>query len=296
LMPLLETLYNAPFKTSNHIYMVLIILLILSHDSSFNVSIHKLILPYVPWYVERRLTQTSLGSLVVIILTRTVRYNLFKNRDVYMYTNCLAILANMAPHFHRLSSYASQRLVSLFDMLSRKYHKLAEIENAKMNAANGYPNVDNVPDDTSAELHMYSDFLKLVLEILNAVLTYALPRNPEVVYAVMHRQLIFLPYKNHPRFSELLENIYTVLDFFNSGVDSEETESSDWSVERVLEAIINQSRSWRGEGMKVFSQLRFAYKQEKHSEEFFVPYAWQLVLSGGEFDFNLERLHLFPVP
>lgn len=42
-MPLLETLYNAPRRTSNQIYMVLIILLILSQDSSFNASIHKLV-------------------------------------------------------------------------------------------------------------------------------------------------------------------------------------------------------------------------------------------------------------
>lgn len=41
-------------------------------------------------------------------------------QDVYLHTNCLATLANMAPHVHRLSAYASQRLVSLFDMLSRK--------------------------------------------------------------------------------------------------------------------------------------------------------------------------------
>lgn len=32
----------------------------------------------------------------------------------------------------------------------------------------------------SAELHIYTDFLRLVLEIINAILTYALPRNPEV--------------------------------------------------------------------------------------------------------------------
>lgn len=32
----------------------------------------------------------------------------------------------------------------------------------------------------AAELHLYADFLRLVLEILNAILTYALPRNPEV--------------------------------------------------------------------------------------------------------------------
>ena len=42
-------------------------------------------------------------------------------QDVYLQTTCLATLANMAPHAHHLSAYASQRLVSLFYMLSRKY-------------------------------------------------------------------------------------------------------------------------------------------------------------------------------
>ncbi|OMO86494.1 Dymeclin [Corchorus olitorius] len=37
-----------------------------------------------------------------------------------MHTTCLATLANMAPHVHRLNAYASQRLVNLFNMLSRK--------------------------------------------------------------------------------------------------------------------------------------------------------------------------------
>lgn len=38
--------------------------------------------------------------------------------------NCLATLANMAPHCHQLSAYAAERLVSLFDMLSKKYFHL----------------------------------------------------------------------------------------------------------------------------------------------------------------------------
>lgn len=41
-------------------------------------------------------------------------------QDVYLHTNCLATLANMAPHVHNLNSYASQRLVSLFHMLAKK--------------------------------------------------------------------------------------------------------------------------------------------------------------------------------
>ncbi|XP_068649972.1 uncharacterized protein [Aristolochia californica] len=295
LMPVLEMLYNASKRTANQIYMLLIILLILSQDSSFNASIHKLILPSVPWYQERLLHNTSLGSLMVVILIRTVKYNLSKLRDVYLHTNCLATLANMAPHVHRLSAYASQRLVSLFDMLSRKYTKLAELRNDKVHkwkvtSLEG----ESMAEDTSTELHIYTDFLRIVLEIINAILTYALPRNPEVIYAIMHRQEVFQPFKTHPRFNELLENIYTVLDFFNSRMDAQRMDG-EWSVEKVLQVIITTCRSWRGEGMKMFTQLKFTYEQENHPEEFFIPYVWQLVLSQSGFTFNPAAINLFPI-
>ena len=42
-MPILEALYDARRRTANQIYMLLIILLILSQDSSFNAGIHKLV-------------------------------------------------------------------------------------------------------------------------------------------------------------------------------------------------------------------------------------------------------------
>ncbi|CAL5436766.1 unnamed protein product [Camellia sinensis] len=171
--------------------------------------------------------------------------------DIYLHTNCLAILANMAPHVHRLSAYASQRLVSLFDMLLRKYTKLAELKHDKMRIGNGEPRGDSLLKEmASTELHIYTDFLRIVLEILNAILTYALPRNPEVVYAIMHRQEVFQPFRNHPRFNELLENIFTVLDFFNSRMDAQRM-NGEWSVEKVLEVIIINCRSWRGKGMKI---------------------------------------------
>ncbi|KAK1265782.1 hypothetical protein QJS04_geneDACA023212 [Acorus gramineus] len=295
LMPVLEMLYNASRRTSNQIYMLLIVLLILSQDSSFNASIHKLILPSVPWYQERLLHHTSLGSLMVIVLIRTVKYNLSKLRDVYLHTNCLATLANMAPHVHRLSAYASQRLVSLFDMISRKYSKLAEFQNDKIvKSKSSQLDGASIPEDLSTEFHIYNDFLRIVLEIINAILTYALPRNPEVIYAIMHRQEVFQPFKNHPRFNELLENIYMVLDFFNSRMDMQQTDG-EWSVDKVLQVIIVNCRSWRGDGMKMFTQLKFTYEQENHPEEFFIPYIWQLVLSHGGFSFNLDAINLFPV-
>ncbi|KAL2598642.1 hypothetical protein AAZX31_10G003100 [Glycine max] len=257
-------------------------------------DLDTLILPTVPWYKERLLYQSSLGSLMVIILIRTIQYNLSKLRDVYLHTTCLATLANMAPHVHRLSAYASQRLVSLFDMLSRKYNKLADLRDGKLNIAeNNSIERSSLVEDMSAELQIYTDFLRLVLEIINAILTYVLPQNPEVVYAIMHKQEVFQPFKNHPRFDELVENIYTVLDFFNSRMDAQRM-NGDWSVNLVLQVIIMNCRSWHADGMKMFTQLHFTYEQESHPEEFFIPYVWQLVLSRCGFEFNAGAIHLFP--
>ncbi|GMP85013.1 hypothetical protein CsSME_00038328 [Camellia sinensis var. sinensis] len=71
--------------------------------------------------------------------------------------------------------------------------------------------------------------------------------------------------------------------------------NGECSVEKVLEVIIINCRSWRGEGMKMFTQLRFTYQQESHPKEFFIPYVWQLVISRGSFSFNPSSLNLFPV-
>ena len=42
---------------------------------------------------------------------------------------------------------------------------------------------------------MYADFLRIVLEILNTVITAGLPHNPELVYALLHRQEVFAPFQ-----------------------------------------------------------------------------------------------------
>lgn len=45
-----------------------------------------------------------------------------------------------------------------------------------------------------------------------------------------------------------------ILDFFNSRIDAQHTDG-EWSVEKVLQVIVANSWSWRGEGMKVQNWL-----------------------------------------
>lgn len=176
------------------------------------------------------LRDTTLGSLLVVLLIRTIKYNLSKLRDVYLLTNCLAALANMAPHCQDTTAYASQRLVSLFDMLARKYARLADAAAAAGvdvlapgvegggggDGGGGGGGEGNYSyDGAPAEMHIFADFLRIVLEIINSTVTYALPKNPEVVYALLHRQELFEPFAQHPRFAELVLNIKNVLAYFN---------------------------------------------------------------------------------
>jgi Dyggve-Melchior-Clausen syndrome protein len=55
-------------------------------------------------------------------------------QDVYMQTNTLAALTNLAPHMSGLTSHAAQRLVSLFDMVARKHSKLAQFDSGTVSA------------------------------------------------------------------------------------------------------------------------------------------------------------------
>ena len=60
--------------------MSLIILLILSEDDLFNTSIHDVTMKNVEWYKERDLSEISLGGLLILVVIRTIQYNMLKMR------------------------------------------------------------------------------------------------------------------------------------------------------------------------------------------------------------------------
>lgn len=125
-IPILQTLYNAPDSTSHHIYMSLIVLLILSEDDGFNKAVHQIQLKNVLWYTESSISEISLGGLLILVVIRTIQYNMIKMRDKYLHTNCLAALANMSGQFRALHPYVAQRLVSLFETLAKKHARLEQ--------------------------------------------------------------------------------------------------------------------------------------------------------------------------
>jgi len=69
------------------------------------------------------------------------------------------------------------------------------------------------------ELQVYGDFLRIVLEILNCIIATNLPANPELVYALLHRQEVFMPFRVRwfSSFSRLSSSRSTLLPCVNKG-------------------------------------------------------------------------------
>lgn len=110
LLPLLSILYNASGRTPSQMYMLLIIILILSQDAAFARNIHTIALVSVPWYKDRLLHNTTLGT------SPTVAASL---RCVVVYCKCLTPLCTLigsSPHcmrnsgMHQVIGRADQRM------------------------------------------------------------------------------------------------------------------------------------------------------------------------------------------
>ncbi|XP_033020411.1 dymeclin isoform X3 [Lacerta agilis] len=275
-LPILEILYHVEERNSHHVYMALIILLILTEDDGFNRSIHEVILKNITWYSERVLTEISLGSLLILVVIRTIQYNMTRTRDKYLHTNCLAALANMSAQFRSLHQYAAQRIISLFSLLSKKHNKV--LEQATQSLRSSLSSDGSPLPDYAQDLNVIEEVIRMMLEIINSCLTNSLHHNPNLVYALLYKRDLFEQFRTHPSFQDVMQNIDLVISFFSSRI---EQAGAELSVERVLEIIKQGAVALPKDRLRKFPELKFKYVEEEQPEEFFIPYVWSLVYNSA---------------
>ncbi|XP_072309318.1 dymeclin [Eucyclogobius newberryi] len=274
-LPILEILYHVEDRNSHHVYMALIILLILTEDDAFTRSVHEVVLKNVPWYTERSLTEISLGSLLILVVIRTIQFNMTRTRDKYLHTNCLAALANMSAQFRCLHQYASQRIISLFALLSKKHNKVLEQATQSLRVRQG--NNTALPD-YAQDLNVIEEVIRMMLEIINSCLCNSLHHNPNLVYALLYKREMFEQFRMHPSFQDIMQNLDTMIGFFSQRL---EQAGSDLSVEQVQEVIMKGAQALPKDRLKKFPELKFKYVEEDQPEDFFIPYVWSLVFNSG---------------
>jgi len=293
-MPLLEVLYGSPERSSHHVYMGLIILLVLTEDGLFNKAVHQISVKNVPWYKERQLSEISLGGLLILVVIRTIQYNMTRMRDKYLHTNCLAALANMSAQFTDLHPFVAQKMMNLFSQLCKRHSRLVEQIRQSAMASQAEEQTDETTDaeqqDNLRDLEVLEEVLRMVLEILNSTLTSDLLHNPNLVYSVLYQRSTFAAFRGHPTFQDIITNIDTVIAYFSARLEPLGMNPSPGD---VLKTIKEGSRTFKKDKMKKQPELKFQYVEEESPEEFFVPYVWSLVCHTSRLYFNPNRILLF---
>ncbi|KAI9260057.1 Dyggve-Melchior-Clausen syndrome protein-domain-containing protein [Helicostylum pulchrum] len=272
-LPILKLIYESVEGKTNYsqVYILMTILLILSQDDVNNEAIQKIIVYNITWFTERPLLKSiSLGGLMTLVLIRTLQLNLSQQKDIFLHTNCLAILANMSNTMSDMHAYVAQRIVSLFELLARRFTKLVEKQS----------------DDVS----IYEDLLALILEIINSTLTHRLKHNSQLVYALLQKREIFAPFQLHQRLSDLVQNLDHVIHYFNARVSEANLKAP--SSNEVLRLIEQASRTWSNAKLVSLPDIKFQYEEERDSYEFFIPYIWALVHRRTFIYWSEEKSHV----
>ncbi|CAF4113336.1 unnamed protein product [Rotaria socialis] len=300
-LPILRVIYTATERNSHHVYMSLIILLILSEDDYFNRTVHDIKLKKLSWYTERSINEVTLGGLLISIVLRTIQFNIARMRDKYLHTNCLATLANMSSQFQNLHTYITQRIISLFNSLSRKHSKILDViqQQSKQDDTESVTvltnNIQSVASNDESfneniqDLSIIEDVMRMILEIINSCLTHTLRYNVNLIYALLYNREIFDYYRTHPSFQDILQNIDTVITFFAEKIDQLEQRSAEY-IKETLEINVKQFPLDR---LKKFPDLKFKYVEEEQPEDFFVPYIWSLVHKSCNFHWSSESALMF---
>ena len=224
---------------------------------SFIYSKYLQKLKHVTWYTERSITEISLGGLLVLIVIRTIQYNIFKMRDKYLHTNCLAALANMSSQFRDLHPYVSQRLISLFETLAKKHQKLLQMLRTTVPSCQQDTAVTLVQENVNIEqdLDALEEVLRMLLEIFNSCLSNQLVNNPNLIYTLLYKKDVFEPFSANPRFQDIVQNVKIIVKYFSQLLQAK-SQQNEVDATQVLLIIQQGGKQWSKEKIIVSVPLK----------------------------------------
>eukprot|EP01135_Chromosphaera_perkinsii_P000402 Nk52_evm49s78 gene=Nk52_evmTU49s78 len=286
LVPILKRLAENKPMNAHSLYIILIILLILSQSDKFNDRIHKVKIPDPEWYTEKVVNDITLGGATILVLLNTIQKNIASVKDVYLHTNCLAIMANMSCSFVKLHPYVCQKLVNITLLFFKKLQRYLKLE--KEYVERGELSDDEAPSDSV----IFGDFLRLMLQVLTNALNCNLKNNPHLIYTLLYQRESFLEMAKYPKFSELASSITKILSYFNNNVEKDKKNHWMYTYDDVISSIEVAAKEYPSDNLKPNRNLKFMYEEEQFPEEFFVPYAWALVFHKGPLGFGEKNLTL----
>ena len=253
LIPIMEQLYDLDglWEIPSSLSVLLTVLLILSQYASFHAC-HDVILPTVPWYTDRILSNISVGSLIVILLVRVIKYNVANAKDMYITRLSLSVISNMGSMLTSMHEYTAQRLIQLTIFLAKK---------SKVNQT-------------------YAELLKNSLHCIFCSLMNNVESNIQIVYELLHHKQLWEEAmvnfdSSQYGFEMQHSGIERCLEYFSNYIDSHADEGCQ-SVGDITKKLLAACEGWDDSTPTPDDQYIFEYSSD---QTFFVPYSWALAVN-----------------
>ena len=209
LLPILSQLHRITMLGPDHRYILLITLLLFTQDSAWCTNAHRRIIiqqkATAGWYTGRPLGVISLGSLLVLLLTRVVTASpalppapsaaaagssggssSAVGSDSYLHTNCFAALANMAPHIEGMHPVAASKLVGCLATLHKRYRKTRDRLSGLKASSSGNEVDEAEVGRYAASLEHLDQCIRICSEVVLAATAPAvLSSNVHLLYALL---------------------------------------------------------------------------------------------------------------
>lgn len=282
---------NCPFRSQSQLYVIVILLLLFSQDPSFGSdAFRRSIISSVPWYKERYLKDVSLGSVMLLTLLRCLTFNLNRLHDMFLLSNCCAVLMNLSHSVVDLHEYAAMRLTSVTISCLTKYLSLTS---------------DEGETDGSSLYEMYAEVSHTLLRLIKHTLEPKnIDRNLHLVYALVYHQADFkkiFGMKQIPFKKSEISRIHAVIKIAAKIIESQFNARTATKALQVLTDNMGQIKDVVAEKKKKGSEkedFTFTYEEETDPEIFFVPYVWEVIVctvTASSIEWDKNKIQVFPL-
>ena len=97
------------------------------------------------------------------------------------------------------------------------------------------------------DLAIIDELMRMFLEIINSCLTNNLHHNADLIYSLLYHKNIYLQFRDHPNFQDVIQNIDTIITSFSHDLDSVQ----DKSVENLKEVITQGVKQFPRDRLRV---------------------------------------------
>ncbi|KAJ5072009.1 dymeclin [Anaeramoeba ignava] len=214
IVPILQTLYKPQTLESREIYMYLVLLLILSSDETFCQGIANKKTQAL-WFSEWEIGEINIASLEICVLLKLAQVHMSSFKDIYLISNCLAIISNLAIIVPELHPYSSKTLALLTEKLESKSIQTFNRIQEEMAHLSKTPTQDNLLENSEiveidlddqhiqdqsnddseclekieklqTSMKIYSQFLENIISIINITIHHGIDKNKILIYFLLY--------------------------------------------------------------------------------------------------------------